>query len=170
MNKDNFHEFPNGLVTGTRNMEQSNRNKIKLEASLMPSELKYFLKRAKDKYGIDSVIVKQGSSETGYPEIEFSAGDRETLWNFVRAEYDSDFDSQIFHKIVEQNEQEEKSKKGKMIMETKEIIKLAQEENLVAFEKGVTTNVLERLRGKIDDYQKSIGDQVTAYFNFKEPK
>jgi len=53
-------------------------------------------------------------------------------------------------------------------METKEIIKLAQTENLVAFEVGVKETVLTRWQDKIQDYQKSIGDQVTAYFKHKE--
>jgi len=53
-------------------------------------------------------------------------------------------------------------------METLEIIKQAQAENLVTFEAGVKANVLARWQDKIQDYKKTIGDQVTAYFKYKE--
>ena len=53
-------------------------------------------------------------------------------------------------------------------METKEIIKHAQNEDLVNFQKGCTASVMQRLHDRVENYTKYVGYQVTEYFKNKE--
>ena len=53
-------------------------------------------------------------------------------------------------------------------METREIIKQAQEENLVGFQASTTEKVLSNLQDKIQQYTKYIGYQASEFFKSKE--